>query len=709
MEYQAQSKAVLDQLCRERSIPCRGKTKEELLQALVDYDMQQAVQNDASNTAEEIPAAFVNDVPRSGDPLDLYLQTVLKYVDSADTNQKLQLILKYQREREAAERQAEREAAERQAAREHELKMAELERLTASPISINSRDSSAPKPRAENFPTLDKDGDLDVFLRSFEKVCRQYQLPKDQWAKYLTPGLRGPALEAFAALPAEFDQDYDSIKAALQERYNLTPEVYRNKFRTLQKHPTESYAAVVGHLATAFRQWTAGLEITTVEGLQDLLIKEQFLQLCPADVQEWLLDRNPKTALEAGKLADVHTANRATVDRSRGFAKGTSNWRTTPPRLPITRPSGPSFVSAPTSGRGGASAIATQGDSRRCFICNQVGHISVACPGKRQPALSAGEGRSSEPTPSVLFVTRSEGSNNVNLQPVTVGGEVTVGLRDTGADVTLVRPELVGSEDLIPGKTLAVKGIGGIRLVVPMARVYLDWGAGKGFRNVGVDENIPANVLLGTDLGRLLSQYVPEGVSKVSCDNVQEENSRDRGLNEYVCQYVPEANVSDGLCESMEGTRNLVSLSQSHLTHTPKPAQEKESVSKQLFVSEPKVQSQKGQQALQADHKLKKIRSVDTLQVPWECPLSHLLCAYRGVLQKLVGFFPLELLHGRSGCGPREVTRAQCEMETGKGMCGVDMAVLWLRDKGQAFLGEVCEHMRATPFMEIQSYEKMSV
>ncbi|CAH2248711.1 Hypothetical predicted protein [Pelobates cultripes] len=121
MEYQTQSKAALDQLCRERSIPCRGKTKEELLQALVDYDMQQAVQSDASNTAEEIPVAFVNDVPRSGDPLDCYLQTVLKYVDSADTNQRLQLILQYQeaeRERQAErERKAERE---RQAEREHQ-------------------------------------------------------------------------------------------------------------------------------------------------------------------------------------------------------------------------------------------------------------------------------------------------------------------------------------------------------------------------------------------------------------------------------------------------------------------------------------------------------------------------------------------------------------------------------------------------------------
>ncbi|XP_053316415.1 uncharacterized protein LOC128484122 [Spea bombifrons] len=486
MEYQTQSKSALEQRCREQCIPIRGKSKDELIQALVDYDMQQAVQSDAANASEggmvirEIPAADVGYVPRSGDPLDSYLQTVFKYVDPADANLRLQLILKYQ-ERETAERLAEREreAAERQAAREHELKLAELERLSASPISVVSRDYYAPKPRAENFPTLDKDGDLDVFLRSFEKVCRQYQLPKDQWAKYLTPGLRGPALEAFAELPAESDQDYEAIKAALQRRYNLTPEVYRKRFRTLQKHSIESYTAVVGHLTTAFRQWIRGLEITTLESLEDLIIKEQFLQLCPANVQEWLLDREPKTAWKAGELADFYTANRAQSDRSRGFSMG-------------------------------ASAISTYRDSRRCFICNKVGHISATCPEKRNPTPSTGAGHPSESPSSVLFVSSAENTPNVNMQPVTVGNKVTVGLRDTGAEVTLVRPELVSSEDFIPGKTLTVRGIGGLRHAVPMARVFLDWGAGKGVRDVGVSDNIPTNVLLGTDLGRLLSKYMPE-------------------------------------------------------------------------------------------------------------------------------------------------------------------------------------------------------
>ncbi|CAH2284082.1 glyco -N-acetylgalactosamine 3-beta-galactosyltransferase 1-A-like [Pelobates cultripes] len=102
------------------------------------------------------------------------------------------------------------------------------------------------------------------------------------------------------------------------------------------------------------------------------------------------------------------------------------------------------------------------------------------------------------------------------------------------------------------------------------------------------------------------------------------------------------------------GTRNLVSLSQ--LTHTPR----------QLSDCEPKVQSLIVQQAQQTDCKIKEMMDVDTAHLSWECSLSAFLCAYRGVLQKSIGFFPLQLLHERSGCGLRDVTRDRWEIETGK-------------------------------------------
>uniref|UniRef100_A0A8C5RC88 SCAN box domain-containing protein n=1 Tax=Leptobrachium leishanense TaxID=445787 RepID=A0A8C5RC88_9ANUR len=526
---QQSSKKTLEQLCRDKNIS-KDKKKEELLQALEDYEARQAVQgaaeqgttlDPAEGSASPVERTVSSASPKGDTALDVYLQTVLKHVDSADSQTRLQLILQYQEreesraEQEAAERRAEQEAAarqadretaerraeadreasarqaeqaarqadreaaerraagerevvERQAERAHQLALAQASRTQLSPAPAGAEELSTPRPRAENFPTLDKDGDLDVFLRSFEKTCRQYQLPKEQWARYLTPGLKGPALEAFAELPAESDQDYEVIKAALQRRYNLTPEVYRKKFRSLQKRAAESYSAVVSHLTTLFRKWVRRLKIDTLEALEDLLIKEQFVQLCPPEIQEWLLDRKPETALEAGELADFHAANRASVDRSRGFPKGSSGWKPNSNRPPDTKPAVPPSV--PVSAGDGRS------ESRRCFICNSGSHLRSACPERKRPAPTSGGGRPSG-SPSVLFVTSSEGSANVNMQTVTVGSKVTFGLRDTGAEMTLVRPELVSPADFIPGRTIAVKGFGGVRPAVPMARVYLDWGA----------------------------------------------------------------------------------------------------------------------------------------------------------------------------------------------------------------------------------------
>uniref|UniRef100_A0A8C5LTQ7 SCAN box domain-containing protein n=1 Tax=Leptobrachium leishanense TaxID=445787 RepID=A0A8C5LTQ7_9ANUR len=412
---------------------------------------------------------------------------------------------------ETAARQADREVEERQAERAHQLALAQASRTQLSPAPAGAAELSTPRPRAENFPTLDKDGDLDVFLRSFEKTCRQYQLPKEQWARYLTPGLKGPALEAFAELPAESDQDYEAIKAALQRRYNLTPEVYRKKFRSLQKRAAESYSAVVSHLTTLFRQWVRGLKIDTLEALEDLLIKEQFVQLCPPEIQEWLLDRKPETALEAGELADFHAANRASVDQSRGSPKGSSGWKPNSARPPDITAAAPPSV--PVSAGEGGTNPSSPGRSvrRRCFICDSTNHLLAACPQRKKPASTAGGGHPST-SPSVLFVTRSEGRANVNQQAVIVGTQVSVGLRDTAAEVTLVRPGLVSPADFIPGRTLAVKGFGGVRPAVPMARVYLDWGAGRGLREVGVSENIPTDVLLGTDLGKLCHSMCWKGM-----------------------------------------------------------------------------------------------------------------------------------------------------------------------------------------------------
>ncbi|XP_069585125.1 uncharacterized protein, partial [Ranitomeya imitator] len=343
---------------------------------------------------------------------------------------------------------------------------------------------------------MEKDGDLDTFLRAFEKACRQYRLPTDEWARYLTPGLRGKALEAFAALPQEQDGDYEAIKQALIAKYQLTPEVHRRKFRTLQRGPHDSYSDVVHGLGTHFDQWTQGLSVTTFAQLRDLMIKDQFFHLCPDEVRQIVMDREPKYMTKAAQIADAYEANR----RSEVRKPVTTSWRGGKPATNASTP-----ASQHTRGPGPvANSTRPTTEPRKCFTCHQTGHISPSCPTKQNntPAKAPG------PNAAVLLVGGVVGRGCDNVQPVTVGGHVATGLKDTGAERTLIRPELAAPEEIIPGKTLTVTGIRGISCPLPMARVFIDWGAGSGVKEVGLSDNLPTDVLLGTDLGRMVAYYV---------------------------------------------------------------------------------------------------------------------------------------------------------------------------------------------------------
>ncbi|XP_031756161.1 uncharacterized protein LOC116410219 [Xenopus tropicalis] len=527
--YKRQTKETLINLCEQRGIDAADKSKEMLVCALVEQEQQSYTPESGDYATQDMPV--LNSAPGSSQRGDSNscsgqgdrnssLQAALQLLGSDDPQLRLQLILQYQQAeagREAAEREAaaaavaaEREAAaaaaERQAERQYQLELAKLQQQRLPPRSSESSELRPLITSADKFPVMDKDGDLDTFLRCFERACRQYHLPREQWAKYLTPGLKGKALDAFVDLPPEFDGDYDAIKNALIKKYHLTPEVYRKKFRTVQRGPTDSYSDVVSSLRTTFKAWLRGLSVTTFDCLEDLMIKDQFLHTCPVEVRQFIMDREPKTADQAAEIADTYAANRMsdnhkTTSQTWKGGKPTGHFPSHASKVPASPTPRPTAGTSPPV------------DTRQCFVCRKVGHVSINCPEKRKSALM---GKQTSSSPAVLFVAGKEGNSVDNLQPVTVGNKITVGLRDTGAEVTLVRPEMVNSEDIIPGKTMDVKGIGGTSPAVPLARVYLDWGAGSGIREVGVSDAIPTNVLLGTDLGRLVSQYVPATASQES-------------------------------------------------------------------------------------------------------------------------------------------------------------------------------------------------
>ncbi|XP_041447225.1 uncharacterized protein LOC108719085 [Xenopus laevis] len=597
--YKRQSKEALVDLCEQRGIDTLSKSKEMLICALLEDDQEQQnhtpeLGNSMARATPEInsvPGSFSSDDTRSkavqGDR-NSTLQQALELLGSDDPQLRLQLILQYQQaeaaeraaertaEREAAERAAERtaerEAAERTSERQLQLELAKLQQQPLSTQSSEPREVPFVLQPSAKFPVMDKDSDLDTFLQSFEKTCRQYQLPREQWARHLTPGLKGKALAAFVELPPELDGNYDELKKALIKKYNLTPEVYRRKFRALHKEPMDSYSDVVSSLRTTFHQWIKGLSIETLADLEDLMVRDQFLHICPAELRQFVVDREPKTADKAAEIADTYAASRVPDSRKSSF----HSWKPRKADVNLSMPPSLSTQhakSSESSSLGGASANVDHGDTRRCFSCHQVGHVRSACPNQK--------GATTPVQPVVMFVSGKAENLSHHMQPVIVGNKVTQGLRDSGSNFSLVRPEIINTGDIIPGKTLSVKGVGGSHPKVPVAKVHLDWGVGRGLREVGVSNEIPVDVLLGNDLGSMLSAFVPNdqvslGPAALECGHTPQsvtatskvkQSSWEGGLGDRQVHFpVPEPVVSQGGDRMGEGKERFplgVSLVQS--------------------------------------------------------------------------------------------------------------------------------------------------
>ena len=119
------------------------------------------------------------------------------------------------------ERKAEREVTLR------ELEIREKE-LALSKRDLEEKIKLRPKVYLPNFIEGE---DIEVFLKSFEKLANCYKWDKTEWAIRLVPKLSGKALETYLRMPVSTSDDYELVKQAILERYGLYALAYRDKFR----------------------------------------------------------------------------------------------------------------------------------------------------------------------------------------------------------------------------------------------------------------------------------------------------------------------------------------------------------------------------------------------------------------------------------------------------------------------------------------------
>lgn len=113
----------------------------------------------------------------------------------------------------------------------------ETEKLCKYLLSAAIGSSAQTGPPLKGLHQLSNDDDMVCYLSTFERLALAANKPKSEWPRLLEPYLTGRAQQAFHALSAREQNNYDDVVLAIKRRYHLTPEAYRIKLKKNIRRP----------------------------------------------------------------------------------------------------------------------------------------------------------------------------------------------------------------------------------------------------------------------------------------------------------------------------------------------------------------------------------------------------------------------------------------------------------------------------------------
>ncbi len=95
----------------------------------------------------------------------------------------------------------------------------------------------------DHMPQLSKlqdTDDIEHFLTTFERLAEVYKCTMEDWAIHLVPLLTGKARAAFVAMSPTYTSDYERVKEAILQKYEINAETYEIEMPSRQ-HPFQTF------------------------------------------------------------------------------------------------------------------------------------------------------------------------------------------------------------------------------------------------------------------------------------------------------------------------------------------------------------------------------------------------------------------------------------------------------------------------------------
>ncbi|XP_034037239.1 uncharacterized protein LOC117520041 [Thalassophryne amazonica] len=288
-------------------------------------------------------------------------------------------------------------------------------------------------------------------------------------------------------MDVDLSMNYDQVKLAVLQKYDINSETYRQSFRSLQVEPEETPKELYIRLKELYGKWVQP-KGKTVEQINEIIILEQFLRMLSKELQVWIKEHDPKTAEEAASLADMFVAARR-KNSLWTYQSWKKDGRNQPPVQQVS-----SVGKPPVKGKfNNPQALKFQGKKTICYLCGQEGHTKPMCP--QNPVKLS----------QICFVPREEIHKAGAMWPlketsVELNGQSLKALIDTGSTRTLVQRSYVPSQSVCTSEIVLICCVHGDERKYPTADVFVTVKEQTYLLNVGVADNLSFPVILGSDL-----------------------------------------------------------------------------------------------------------------------------------------------------------------------------------------------------------------